>query len=114
MRITEALAGGLEGSDVRAFDVAPGVVETPMTGRCEVAGPHRVDPAEQRRRVRRSDRRRESTSGPDGSCGPARTMSRHCATVSPRRPSASSASAPTGTTTRWPDRLPDVSATGGH
>ena len=31
MRITEALAGALEGSDVRAFDVAPGVVETGMT-----------------------------------------------------------------------------------
>ena len=31
MRITEALAGALEGSDVRAFDVAPGVVETEMT-----------------------------------------------------------------------------------
>jgi NAD(P)-dependent dehydrogenase (short-subunit alcohol dehydrogenase family) len=31
MRVTEALAGALEGSDVRAFDVAPGVVETEMT-----------------------------------------------------------------------------------
>jgi len=31
MRMTEALAGALEGSDVRAFDVAPGVVETEMT-----------------------------------------------------------------------------------
>jgi 3-oxoacyl-[acyl-carrier protein] reductase len=31
MRMTEALAGGLEGSDVRVFDVAPGVVETEMT-----------------------------------------------------------------------------------
>jgi 3-oxoacyl-[acyl-carrier protein] reductase len=31
MRMTEALAGALEGTDVRAFDVAPGVVETPMT-----------------------------------------------------------------------------------
>jgi NAD(P)-dependent dehydrogenase (short-subunit alcohol dehydrogenase family) len=31
MRMTEALAGGLEGSDVRAFDIAPGVVETEMT-----------------------------------------------------------------------------------
>ena len=31
MRITEALAAGLEGSDVRAFDLAPGVVDTPMT-----------------------------------------------------------------------------------
>src|SRR4051794_1823607 len=31
MRITEALAGALEGSDVRTFDVAPGVVETSMT-----------------------------------------------------------------------------------
>jgi NAD(P)-dependent dehydrogenase (short-subunit alcohol dehydrogenase family) len=31
MRMTEALAGALEGSDVRAFDVAPGVVDTPMT-----------------------------------------------------------------------------------
>jgi NAD(P)-dependent dehydrogenase (short-subunit alcohol dehydrogenase family) len=31
MRMTEALAGGLEGTDVRAFDVAPGVVETDMT-----------------------------------------------------------------------------------
>ena len=31
MRITEALAGALDGSDVRAFDVAPGVVETGMT-----------------------------------------------------------------------------------
>jgi NAD(P)-dependent dehydrogenase (short-subunit alcohol dehydrogenase family) len=32
MRMTEALAGALEGTDVRAFDVAPGVVETEMTG----------------------------------------------------------------------------------
>jgi hypothetical protein len=31
MRITEALAGSLEGSDVRAFDLSPGVVETDMT-----------------------------------------------------------------------------------
>ena len=31
MRLTESLAGALEGSDVRAFDVAPGVVDTPMT-----------------------------------------------------------------------------------
>jgi NAD(P)-dependent dehydrogenase (short-subunit alcohol dehydrogenase family) len=31
MRITEALAGALDGTDVRAFDVAPGVVETAMT-----------------------------------------------------------------------------------
>jgi NAD(P)-dependent dehydrogenase (short-subunit alcohol dehydrogenase family) len=31
MRITEALAGALEGSDVRAFDLAPGAVDTPMT-----------------------------------------------------------------------------------
>jgi NAD(P)-dependent dehydrogenase (short-subunit alcohol dehydrogenase family) len=31
MRMTEALAGALEGTDVCAFDVAPGLVETPMT-----------------------------------------------------------------------------------
>jgi NAD(P)-dependent dehydrogenase (short-subunit alcohol dehydrogenase family) len=31
MRLTEALAGALEGSDVRAFDVAPGVLQTEMT-----------------------------------------------------------------------------------
>lgn len=31
MRMTEALAGALEGTDVRAFDVSPGVVDTPMT-----------------------------------------------------------------------------------
>ena len=31
MRMTEALAGALEGLDVCVFDVAPGVVETPMT-----------------------------------------------------------------------------------
>jgi NAD(P)-dependent dehydrogenase (short-subunit alcohol dehydrogenase family) len=31
LRITESLLGALEGSDVRAFDVAPGVVETEMT-----------------------------------------------------------------------------------
>jgi len=31
MRLTESLAIALEGSDVRAFDVAPGVVDTPMT-----------------------------------------------------------------------------------
>ncbi|MCA0143353.1 SDR family oxidoreductase [Blastococcus sp. LR1] len=31
MRLTESLATALEGSDVRAFDVAPGVVNTPMT-----------------------------------------------------------------------------------
>ena len=31
MRVTEALADALEGTDVRAFDVAPGVVETEMT-----------------------------------------------------------------------------------
>src|SRR3712207_9263496 len=31
MRMTEALAGALEGLDVRVFDVAPGVVDTPMT-----------------------------------------------------------------------------------
>jgi NAD(P)-dependent dehydrogenase (short-subunit alcohol dehydrogenase family) len=49
MRITEALAGGLEGSDVRAFDLAPGVVDTPMTrsmakwqGRTDWTPPERV------------------------------------------------------------------------
>ena len=31
MRLTESLAAALEGSEVRAFDVAPGVVDTPMT-----------------------------------------------------------------------------------
>ncbi len=31
MRLTESLVDGLAGSDVRAFDVAPGVVDTPMT-----------------------------------------------------------------------------------
>lgn len=31
MRMTEALAGALEGTDVHVFDVAPGVVDTPMT-----------------------------------------------------------------------------------
>ena len=31
MRMTEALAAALEGSDVRAFDVSPGVVDTAMT-----------------------------------------------------------------------------------
>jgi NAD(P)-dependent dehydrogenase (short-subunit alcohol dehydrogenase family) len=31
MRLTENLAGALEGSGVRAFDVAPGVVQTDMT-----------------------------------------------------------------------------------
>jgi NAD(P)-dependent dehydrogenase (short-subunit alcohol dehydrogenase family) len=31
MRMTEALAGALEGSDVHAFDVSPGVVDTSMT-----------------------------------------------------------------------------------
>ncbi|MGY1773312.1 SDR family NAD(P)-dependent oxidoreductase [Blastococcus sp. SYSU D00813] len=31
MRMTEALEGALEGTDVHAFDVAPGVVDTPMT-----------------------------------------------------------------------------------
>lgn len=31
LRMTEALAGALEGLDVRTFDVAPGVVDTPMT-----------------------------------------------------------------------------------
>jgi NAD(P)-dependent dehydrogenase (short-subunit alcohol dehydrogenase family) len=31
MRLTESLAGALEGTDVHAFDVAPGVVDTPMT-----------------------------------------------------------------------------------
>ena len=30
-RITEALHAALEGSDVKAFDLAPGVVDTPMT-----------------------------------------------------------------------------------
>jgi NAD(P)-dependent dehydrogenase (short-subunit alcohol dehydrogenase family) len=49
MRITEALAAGLEGSDVRVFDLAPGVVDTPMTrsmakwrGRTEWTPPERV------------------------------------------------------------------------
>jgi NAD(P)-dependent dehydrogenase (short-subunit alcohol dehydrogenase family) len=31
MRLTESLAGALEGTGVRVFDVAPGVVDTPMT-----------------------------------------------------------------------------------
>jgi len=36
MRMTEALAIALEGSDVRAFDVSPGVVETEMTRSMEM------------------------------------------------------------------------------
>jgi NAD(P)-dependent dehydrogenase (short-subunit alcohol dehydrogenase family) len=36
MRLTEALAAALEGSDVRAFDVSPGVVDTPMTRSMEM------------------------------------------------------------------------------
>jgi NAD(P)-dependent dehydrogenase (short-subunit alcohol dehydrogenase family) len=36
MRMTEALAGALEGSDVRAFDVSPGVVDTAMTRAMQV------------------------------------------------------------------------------
>jgi NAD(P)-dependent dehydrogenase (short-subunit alcohol dehydrogenase family) len=36
MRMTEALAGALEGSDVRAFDVSPGVVDTQMTRRMQM------------------------------------------------------------------------------
>jgi NAD(P)-dependent dehydrogenase (short-subunit alcohol dehydrogenase family) len=36
MRLTEALAPALEGSDVRAFDVSPGVVDTPMTRSMEM------------------------------------------------------------------------------
>jgi NAD(P)-dependent dehydrogenase (short-subunit alcohol dehydrogenase family) len=36
MRMTEALAGALEGSDVRAFDVSPGVVDTQMTRRMQL------------------------------------------------------------------------------
>jgi NAD(P)-dependent dehydrogenase (short-subunit alcohol dehydrogenase family) len=31
MRLTEALAGALDGSEVRAFDLSPGVVDTAMT-----------------------------------------------------------------------------------
>jgi NAD(P)-dependent dehydrogenase (short-subunit alcohol dehydrogenase family) len=49
MRITEALVAGLAGSDVRAFDLAPGVVDTPMTrsmpmweGRTEWTPPEEV------------------------------------------------------------------------
>jgi NAD(P)-dependent dehydrogenase (short-subunit alcohol dehydrogenase family) len=49
MRMTEALAGALEGLDVRVFDVAPGVVDTPMTrampmhrGRTDWTPPERV------------------------------------------------------------------------
>jgi NAD(P)-dependent dehydrogenase (short-subunit alcohol dehydrogenase family) len=49
MRITEALAGALEGTDVRAFDLAPGVVDTAMTrampkwrGRTEWTPPEKV------------------------------------------------------------------------
>jgi 3-oxoacyl-[acyl-carrier protein] reductase len=49
MRITETLAGALEGSDVRTFDVAPGVVTTDMTrsmplhaGRTDWTPPERI------------------------------------------------------------------------
>jgi NAD(P)-dependent dehydrogenase (short-subunit alcohol dehydrogenase family) len=36
MRLTEALALSLQGSGVHAFDVAPGVVDTPMTRSMEI------------------------------------------------------------------------------
>jgi NAD(P)-dependent dehydrogenase (short-subunit alcohol dehydrogenase family) len=36
MRMTEALSGALEGSDVRAFDISPGVVDTTMTRSMEM------------------------------------------------------------------------------
>jgi NAD(P)-dependent dehydrogenase (short-subunit alcohol dehydrogenase family) len=49
VRITEALHASLEGSDVKAFDLAPGVVDTPMTrsmsiwaGRTEWTPPEQV------------------------------------------------------------------------
>jgi NAD(P)-dependent dehydrogenase (short-subunit alcohol dehydrogenase family) len=49
MRMTEALAGALEGSDVRVFDLAPGVIQTDMTramplhaGRTDWTPPERV------------------------------------------------------------------------
>jgi NAD(P)-dependent dehydrogenase (short-subunit alcohol dehydrogenase family) len=49
MRITEALDASLEGSDVATFDLAPGVVDTPMTrsmsmweGRTDWTPPERV------------------------------------------------------------------------
>ena len=47
--MTEALAGALEGSDVRVFDLAPGVIRTDMTrgmplhaGRTDWTEPERV------------------------------------------------------------------------
>ena len=49
MRMTEALSGALEGSDVRVFDIAPGVIRTDMTramplhaGRTDWTPPERV------------------------------------------------------------------------
>src|SRR5688572_1582349 len=49
MRMTEALAAALEGSDVRVFDLAPGVIRTDMTramplhaGRTDWTPPERV------------------------------------------------------------------------
>ena len=36
VRITEALHAALEGSDVKAFDLAPGIVDTPMTRSMEM------------------------------------------------------------------------------
>ena len=59
MRLTEALDLSLQGSGVRAFDVAPGVVDTAMTRSMDdVARLHRLDPARAGRRARPRDRRR--------------------------------------------------------
>ena len=92
-------------ADVHAFDVAPGVVDTPMTRSMhDVAGLHRLDPAGARGRAGRRDRRRRAgRSGRAASCGPARTTSTPCGRLTPRTPPASCACSPTGTTTRSAD-----------
>ena len=116
MRMTEALAGALEGSDVRAFDVSPGVVDTQMTRPdADVAGLRGLDAAGEGGGVVGAIAAGELDSGRAASCGRAwttRTRPRH--DPGGRSPSA----APAPLRGRRPGRLtpwrPIVGRAGGH
>ena len=85
MRMTEALAGALEGSDVRVFDLAPGRDpdrHDPRHAAARGAGPTGRRPSGSSSWSRRSPPA-SWTRGPAGSCTPARTTSTPCARITP-------------------------------
>jgi hypothetical protein len=106
MRLTEALDLSLQGSGVKAFDVAPGAADTPMTRSMEMwRGFEDWTPPERVVEIVAAIAAGQLDAWSAASCGPARATSRPSARSRRRTPPATCACRPTGTTTRSPEEL---------